>query len=118
MLRFQGPKSLAAWLRSSLGYEIRMNSVAEEAWAHPRVLIVTEGNCVSVYVDGVVAVKHVDRPVCQTPAGNDLANELLASRVGKMWEGLKYRMTIWTNTRSLRERVFDAALTTRWQYEN
>ena len=110
MLRFQGPKALSAWLRSSLGYEIRMNLVAEEAWAHPRVLIVTEGNCVSVYVDGVVAVKHVDRPVCQTPEGNDRADELVNMRIGKMWEGLKYRMMFWTNTRSLRERVFDAAV--------
>ncbi len=110
MLRFQGPKSLAAWLRSPLGYDIRMNLVAEEAWAHPRVLIVTEGNSVSVYVDGVVAVKHVDRPVCQTLGGNDRAEELVAERIGSMWEGLKYRMTIWTSSRSLRERVFDAAV--------
>ncbi len=108
MLRFQGPKTLAAWLRSSLGYDIRMNLVAEEAWAHPRVLIVTEGNCVSVYVDGVVAVKHVDRPVCQTPEGNDRADELLAMRIGPMWEGLRYRMSFWADMRSLRERVFDA----------
>ena len=105
MLRFQGPKTLAAWLRSSLGYEIRTNLVAEEAWAHPRVLILTEGNCVSVYVDGVVAVKHVDRPVCQTPAGNDLADELLTARVGPMWEGLRYRMSFWADTRSVRERA-------------
>ena len=113
MLRFQGPKTLAAWLRSSLGCDIRMNLVSEEAWAHPRVLILTEGNCVSVYVDGVVAVKHVDRPVCQTPAGNDLADELLAAKIGSMWEGLKYRMTLWTNTCSLRQRDFEAAIAVR-----
>lgn len=110
MLKFQGPKTLAAWLRSALGYDIRMNLVAEEAWAHPRVLIITEGNSVSVYVDGMVALKHVDRPVCQTPAGNDRADDFVRWKLIPKWQGLKYRMTFWTNTRSLRERVFDAAL--------
>ena len=108
MLRFQGPKTLAAWLRSALGYDIRMNLVAEEALAQPRVLIVTEGNCVSVYVDGSVSVKHVDRPLCQTPAGNDRADELLIS--ASDFDRMRYRMTFWTSGRSLSQRVFDAAV--------
>ena len=63
-----------------------------------------------VYVDGEVIIRHVDRPVCRTPAGNDRADELLAARIGPWWERMKYRMTFWTSTRSLRERVFDAAV--------
>ena len=125
MLRFQGPKSLAAWLRSPRGRRIRNQCVAEveSSWVEaeprlpeslfalkPRVLIVTEGMSVTVYVEGEVIVRHVDRPVCRTPTGNDLADKLVASRIGPWWEGLKYRMTIWTSSRSLRERVFDAAV--------
>lgn len=125
MLRFQGPKHLAAWLRSRAGRRMRDQCVSEveSSWVEaeprlpeslfalkPRVLIVTEGMSVTVYVDGEVIIRHVDRPVCRTPAGNDLAGQLVAARIGPWWEGLKYRMTIWTNTRSLRERVFDAAL--------
>lgn len=76
----------------------------------PRVLIVTEGSSVNVYVDGEVIIRHVDRPVCRTVDGNDLADELLATKIGPWWEGLKYRMTFWTNGRSLSQRVFDAAV--------
>lgn len=126
MLKFQGPKHLAAWLRSRAGRRIRDQCVSEveSSWVEaepelpkeslfalkPRVLIVTEGNSVRVYVDGEVIIKHIDRPVCRTPRGNDRADELLALRLGRWWEGLKYRMTIWADTRSLRERVFDAAV--------
>ncbi len=87
-----------------------MNVVAEETWTHPRVLIVTEGHCVSVYVDGAVTIKHVDRPVCKTTAGNDRADELLAERIGPMWKGLRFRAMFWTSSRTLAERVFDDAL--------
>jgi hypothetical protein len=76
----------------------------------PRVLIVTEGNSVNVYVDGEVIVRHVDRPVCRTPAGNDRAGEMLAAKIGPWWDRLKYRMSFCTDTRSLRQRDFDAAL--------
>ncbi len=125
MLRFQGPKHLAAWLRSPRGRRIRDQCVSEveSSWVEaeprlpesqfalkPRVLIVTEGISVNVYVDGEVIVRHVDRPVCQTPEGNDRAGQLVAERIGPWWKGLKYRMTIWTNGRSLQERVFDAAV--------
>ncbi len=126
MLRFQGPKALAAWLRSPAGRRIRDQCVSEieSSWVEaeprlpeeslfalkPRVLIVTEGASVNVYVDGEVIVRHVDRPVCRTVDGNDLADRLAASRIGPWWRGLKYRMTFWTSLRSLQERVFDAAV--------
>ncbi len=125
MLKFQGPKALAAWLRSPAGRRIRDQCVSEveSSWVeaeprlpvslfalNPRVLIVTEGNSVRVYVDGEVIIRHVDRPVCRTPAGNDLADELLATKIGPWWDRIKYRMMFWTDTRSLQERVFDAAV--------
>ncbi len=126
MLRFQGPKTLAAWLRSPAGRRIRDQCVSdvESSWVEaepklpeeslfalkPRVLIVTEGNCVDVYVDGEVIVRHVDRPVCRTPFGNDRADELLESKIGPMWKGLRYRMTFWADTRSLQQRVFEAVM--------
>ena len=126
MLKFQGPKTLAAWLRSPAGRRIRDQCVSEvesswveaepklpeESWfaLKPRVLIVTEGMSVRVYVDGEVIIRHVDRPVCRTPAGNDEADEMLALRIGPWWKGSKYRMTFWTDARSLSQRVFDAAV--------
>ena len=126
MLKFQGPKTLAAWLRSPAGRRIRDQCVSEveSSWVEaepklpdeslfalkPRVLIVTEGNSVRVYVDGEVIIRHVDRPVCRTPAGNDLAGQLTATKIGPWWKGLKYRMTFYTNERSLSQRVFDAAV--------
>ena len=79
----------------------------------PRVLLVTEGSGVNVYVDGEVIIRHVDRPVCRTPAGNDLAGQLVAARIGPWWTNLKYRMTFWTDARSLSQRVFDAALSVK-----
>ena len=125
MLRFQGPKALSAWLRTPAGRRVRDRCVedVESKWVEaepriteslfalkPRVLIVTEGSSVSVYVDGEVIVKRVDRPVCRTVDGNDLAEELLAAKIGPWWERMKYRMTFWTNGRSLSQRVFDAAV--------
>ena len=124
MLKFQGPKSLAAWLRSPAGRRIRDQCVSEveSSWIEaeprfpeslfalkPRVLIVTEGSSVSVYVDGEVIIRHIDRPVCRTVEGNDLADGLVASR-RRWWDHMKHRMTFWTNTRSLSQRVFDVAL--------
>ena len=125
MLRFQTPKALSAWLRTPAGRRVRDQCVSdvESSWVEaeprfaessfalkPRVLIVTEGTSVSVYVDGEVIVRHVDRPVCRSVAANDLADELLAKEIGPWWDRLKRRMTFWTNTRSLRERDYDLAL--------
>ena len=125
MLRFQTPRSLSAWLRTPAGRWVRDRCVedVESSWVEaepevyeslyalkPRVLIVTEGSSVNVFVDGEVIVRHVDRPVCRTVDGNDLADELLATRIGEWWTNLKYRMTFWTSTRSLRERDYDLAL--------
>ncbi len=126
MLRFQTPMALSAWLRTPAGRRVRDQCVSdvESSWVEaeprvwdeslfalkPRVLIVTEGASVNVYVDGEVIVRHVDRPVCRTPAGNDRADELLATKIGPWWERMKYRMTFWTSERSLSQRVFDAAV--------
>ena len=123
MLRFQ---ALSAWLRTPAGRRVRDQCVSdvESRWVEaeprlpaeslfalkPRVLIVTEGSSVNVYVDGEVIIRHVDRPVCRTVAANDLADELLALEIGPWWERLKLRKIIHTNTRSLRERDYDLAL--------
>jgi len=114
MISFYGPKGLMAWLRSSHGYAIKANLLAEETWTIPRVLIVTEGNCVTVHVEGYVVVKHVDRPIVETPAGNDLADEMLQEKIGYFWRdvhwSVNYRMTFWTNSRSISQRAIEAFL--------
>lgn len=102
---------MLAWLRSTHGHEIKATIVAEETWATPRVLIVQEGSCVSVYVEGDAIVKCVERPIVRMPAGNDRSDEILRERVGYYWSEVhrpsRFRMTFWTDQRSLRERVIE-----------
>lgn len=106
-LRFYGEKGILAWLRSPLGYKAKMSLIADETWAHGRVLIVHEGNAVSVYTNGNIIVKVVERPTARTPAGNDRCDEILENRVGWVWSDVhvssKFRMCFETDSRTLQE---------------
>ena len=108
-LQFNSEKGVLSWLRSRLGYGVRTTLVAEETWNTPCILIVTEGNSVSVYADKQVIVKLVDRPVCETLRGIDLSEKLLQHRIGRFWEEVyrpaKRRLTFWTDSRPIRDKV-------------
>ena len=74
-----------------------------------RVLILTEGNCVSVYVDGDVQVQRFDRPVCRGVKAQDYIEEQMEKRIGPYWlevmERGYHRLTFWCETRSLAKQV-------------
>ena len=69
----------------------------------PMVVLLTEGNSVSVMVQPGVRVMRIDRPVCETPAGNDYADEQVRTRLGWI-DRLYHRMTFFTNALPIRRR--------------
>ena len=74
----------------------------------PRVLIVSEGTHVSVYVDGDVQVQHFDRPLVRSVAANDYMEEHMPDLLGLYWQEVLesgyHRFTFCCDVRPLRER--------------
>jgi len=72
-----------------------------------RILIIGEGNSVSLYADGLVTLKVVIRPVARSPAGNDKCDEILEGRVGVFWSDVhvskNFRLCFFTDERTPQE---------------